>query len=914
MSAFIQFALFGLATGGIYALVSMGVVLVYRGGGIVNFAQGAMALFGAATFYEVRPELGVPAAVALTVIITAVLGLLIQVAIMWPMRRSSPLARVVATLGVLTAIEQAGVLKFGTMAPFVTGWLPSTPRTLFKGVTIPEDRFVIMAVAVVLTVVLAFVYRRTRFGLATTSVVQNERAAASLGWSPAFIAGINWAIGGALAGLAGCLLAPITGLDPSALTLTIIPALAAALVGGFGSFGLSLGGALAIGIIQSEVTNYVKAPGWVDAVPFLVIIFFLVIRGRALPLRSHLADRLPRIGTGRLQPGVVVVVLGLTLLSLFIFTNGWIAAVTTTVTFALVCLSIVIVTGYAGQLSLAQYTMAGIGAFISGRLAAAAGLPFFAALVVGVIGTALVAVVIALPAVRVRGVNLAVVTMGLAVVVNSLVLDNPNYTGGVIHGTVVKMPHVFGLNIGSVNYPRRYAIFTLIALLVGLLAAWNIRRGRSGRRLIAVRDNERAAASLGVNIVSAKLYAFAVGGALAGLAGVLMAFRYPNVQYGSYDPVSSIQTVMVTVIGGVGYIGGAIIGGTAVSAGVVQQLIGHWLSISNAFLFWSAIVLLLTLLAQANGAAHALSEQKVWLLKQVRTRTGWTGGRRAAVASVAAANGTASPDPAAAEEQHRVPPQRLELQGVTMRFGATVAVNGLDLVVEPGKVVGLIGPNGAGKTTVVDVATGFHRSYSGSVVLGQDPIDRMNAARRARVGLTRSFQSLELFDDLTVAQNIAVAADRQRFGAYFGDLVRPRSIELTPAATASIREFGLSGDLDRMPSELPYAKRRLVAIARAVATSPSVLLLDEPAAGLDATSTRELGVVIRRLADVWGMAILLIEHDVPFVLDVCDNVTVLNFGATLASGPPAQVRNDPQVVAAYIGTSAEDPEPQSSAS
>ena len=233
---------------------------------------------------------------------------------------------------------------------------------------------------------------------------------------------------------------------------------------------------------------------------FIVIIFFLVIRGRALPLRSHISERLPRIGSAQIRIVPTVVILGFAVVSLFVFTTGWVDAVTTTGIFTFVCLSLVVVAGYAGQLSLAQYALAGDAAFISARLADVAGLPFLAALVVGVVGTIIVAAIVALPAVRVRGVNLAVVTLGLATLMSSLVLNNPDYTGGTLRGTIVANPHVFGLNVDSTQYPKRYAIFVLVLLLLALLAVRNVRRGSTGRRLIAVRDNERAAASLGIHV------------------------------------------------------------------------------------------------------------------------------------------------------------------------------------------------------------------------------------------------------------------------------------------------------------------------------------------------------------------------------------------------------------------------------
>ncbi|MCZ7525369.1 MAG: ATP-binding cassette domain-containing protein [Acidimicrobiia bacterium] len=237
-----------------------------------------------------------------------------------------------------------------------------------------------------------------------------------------------------------------------------------------------------------------------------------------------------------------------------------------------------------------------------------------------------------------------------------------------------------------------------------------------------------------------------------------------------------------------------------------------------------------------------------------------------------------------------------------------MAVDNVSLRVEPGQVVGLIGPNGAGKTTLIDAVTGFVRPAGGEVVLDGASVNRWSARRRAVAGMGRSFQGLELFETMSVRDNLLTASDRRDALAYLTDLVRPGRGRLGPAAAAAVSDFELAEDLDRRVDELSYGRRRLVAIARAIATEPSVLLLDEPAAGLDPVETEELGRLVRRLADEWGLAVLLVEHDVKLVLDVCDRVAVLDFGRRIAEGEPDVVRHDPLVVAAYLGVpAAEEP-------
>jgi ABC-type branched-subunit amino acid transport system ATPase component/ABC-type branched-subunit amino acid transport system permease subunit len=948
VTAFLRFLLIGCGTGGIYAVIALGVVLIYRGSGVINFANGGIAFVGAAAYYETYAHIGKEGGIILGIGAAAIVGVMMQVLIMRPLRKASPLVRVIATLAVMSGIEAWAILKYNTdvsNVPFVPSILPTGALHLTQGIVIGADRLIILAIAVGLTAILTAVYKYTRFGIATTGVAENEMATSTLGWSPELIATTNWAVGGALAGMAGVLLLPIVGLSGGAFTLTIVPVLAAALVGGFASFPLTLVGALIIGILESESTHYISTPGWSTAIPLLAVTGILVFRGRALPLRSHLTDRLPRVGSGRIPWRVVAVIGSLYVVSLWFFTAAWWTAVFTSALAAIVALSVVVITGYGGQISLAQLTLAGVASLIASRLADAAHLSFVPAFVLGVVLIIPVGLVIALPAVRVRGVNLAVITLSLAAAVNAVVFSNPQYTGGLDPGTVVPEPKIFGYSLDSIKHPNRYATFAVILLLICGVAVANLRRGRTGRRLIAVRGNERAAASLGLSVPYSKLYAFAVGAGIAGVAGSLLAFQYHNVSYTGYDPLSSVNSVVQLVIGGLGFIGGAFITGQNAVNGVGQEAANHVISFSgDALLLILSLSVIVVLIFQPDGIVAKMAERK-----EAKARQGGTRQTEVETPLVAASAGPAwndvgsspfgasnggplhsedasgSPDsgdgvmPSSGTAEISVPgqlagshhyrterPQTLELSQVTVRFGGVYALIEVDLTVGPGEVVGLIGPNGAGKTTLIDVATGFVKSRGGRIRLGGESIDGLSVPRRAKAGLNRTFQSLELFEDLTIEDNLRVATEQWNVRAYVSDLVRPSKHPMPEAAVEVIRHFGLGAILSRKPAELSYAMRRMVSLARSVATRPSILCLDEPASGLDSATRRTVVSTVRSLAKDWGIGVLLVEHDMGAVLSVSDRIVALDFGRVIATGPPEEIRRHPVVVAAYLGEDAED--------
>jgi ABC-type branched-subunit amino acid transport system ATPase component len=386
------------------------------------------------------------------------------------------------------------------------------------------------------------------------------------------------------------------------------------------------------------------------------------------------------------------------------------------------------------------------------------------------------------------------------------------------------------------------------------------------------------------------------------LGGALIAFRYPHVNFSAFDVFTSINLVLWTLIGGIGYVLGPAVGSLLAPSGPVNALLDRVIDISGYLLLVASGLLIATLLFRPEGQLHRR--------RPPRTQRPAPADRQPPPADHDAAPRPApgpsgrpptTVRPARSAGGLRVRPVTLHADGLVVRFGSTVALDGVSLTAHPGEVVGLIGPNGAGKTTFIDTVCGNAHPARGRVRLDERDITRVTMHRRARAGLGRSFQSLELFEDMSVEDNIRTACDSRGGLHYARDLVWPRRDPLTRVAVEAIAQFGLADSLERRPAELPHGRRRLVAIARAVAAGPSVLLLDEPAAGLDDTESAELGRLVRSLADGWGVAVILVEHDVPLVTAVCDRAIVLDSGRTIATGTPAEVLASDQVVSAYLG-------------
>ncbi len=615
-------------------------MLTHRSSGVVNLAHAAMGMYVAYAFFEFRetgdwvlPILGLPARVHLiprptlftallfAVVLAAGLGLVVYGLVFRPLRESPPLARLVASLGLLIYIQEMVRLRFpvsGASAVVRRSVLPDDPVDVL-GTTVTQNRLVLAALVIVVTIVLVAVFRSTRYGLATRAAAGSEKGALLLGISPDRQAALSWAVASILAGLAIIVIEPIAGLNPSTTALLVVPALAAALPGRLESFAITTATGLGIGMAQSLILGWSVRPdtrwlpdwlpvsGLQQAVPVIVIIMVLALRGYALPDRAAIVGhRLPPSPQPRHVTAWTVGLVGLCSLGLLTFDAGYRQALVISLIFALLTLSVVVVTGFTGQISLAQLAFAGTAGFTAIKLAEEH-VPFPIAVVLAAALATAIGVAVAAPVTRVRGMTLGIATLAIAVAIEELLLASPSFSGGQT-GTSAPRPSLFGIDIGfsalgADNFRPAFGFVCLGILTLAAVGVANLRRNRTGLRWLAVRANERAAAAAGVDVTRLKLGAFAVSSFLAGLSGVLTAFSVTTLSPASFMVIGALVAVALTYLAGVSSVGGALLAGALAQAGIVTALLeGPTGGEADRYIFAiSGVLLVVTAIAAPEG-------------------------------------------------------------------------------------------------------------------------------------------------------------------------------------------------------------------------------------------------------------------------------------------------------------------------
>lgn len=527
----------------------------------------------------------------------------------------------------------------------------------------------------------------------------------------------------------------------------------------------------------------------------------------------------------------------------------------------------------AGQLSLGQAGFAGIAAFVAATLAPTPAswgpVPTLViAILIGMVVGSLAAVILGLPTMRLRGVFLAIATLGFAEGIRIFIL-NQSWTGG---AQGMSVPKIVGPELAW-------------ALLI-VVAYWFWRQGRSryGRALEAIREDELAARSIGIDVGRHRLAAFVSAGAIAGLYGVLWAYFMRIITPEDFSFSTAIDGLVTAVVGGSTNFFGPILGsGFQTMLPEIQRAVGIEAGWLRPFI--SGLLLLIVILYLPGGIASLVPRRK----QKIDV---------AALTAAGAAAATMRSHPAKGEIV-------VQLDGLAKEYGGVHAVQGVDLTIRSGDVVGLIGPNGAGKTTLVNMISGLIPPSSGSatvlgVEVGRTPVHKIAAA-----GVTRTFQHSKLFNRLTALENVLIGTHLVAKPTFLRRLVwmpsarRDERAALAQAARCLDR-VGLVDKANVEAKGLSYGDQRRLEIARALAADPSILILDEPAAGMNHVEAEALSELIRSLAND-GLTIIFIEHNVGMVLGTCDHIAVLNFGQLLASGTPAEIEADERVIEAYLG-------------
>lgn len=677
-----EFTLLGLGTGAVIAGLSVALVITYRGSGVINFAQGAIAAFVAYTYYSLStdgtvplvplpnpvapvealfgieildiPEfigLGTPVppalAIAVSLAIALLLGLLMHYGVFRPLRFAPPLARVVASVGVMLVLVGTIVIRFGSRPKPLEQILPNETVSLF-GASMAADRFLIAAAVALITFVVAGVYRWTRFGLSARAAADDERQAILAGIDVDAVAGASWVTSTLVAGIVGILASPIVGLSPGRLTLFVIPALAAALLGRVSSVVFALVAGFGIGMAQSTLFALELRAGWVpdlnlpEVLPLVLIAIAMILRGETIPGRGAPArERLPdayappitraRIGA---YAFLVAATAGIAIFAPFPFRIG----LNNTLIGVVLALSLVVVTGYVGQVSLMQMALAGVGAFGVATFSTEAGLNSPLAMALALLSAVAIGVLVAVPSVRTRGASLAIITLAAGVAIQQTLLEHDGWFGSAAPQSVVP-PSIadatlgpggsFPLGDGSAPSPA-FGLLLLGLAVVSCFGVMYLRRSGLGLEMLAVRSNERAAAAAGINVSAVKIVGSAVAAGLAGLAGVMTAWKLGQLTSVSFGVFASLGVVAFAYLGGISTVGGAVMAGILFTEGlgvvVAEELLN--LDAGRYTAYVAGLLLILTVVLHSEGLDSFQRKQFFRMLERLTNRSSaaaWSG-------------------------------------------------------------------------------------------------------------------------------------------------------------------------------------------------------------------------------------------------------------------------------------------------
>jgi len=904
--------LLGLVLGGLNALTAMGLVLIYRSSRIINFAQVEIGGL-AATVAQVMVRgwhqsyfLAVPIGLA----VALGTGALIDKVVVRRFFNAPRLILTVATIGILQILG-AIEIRIPTLVSGGAGEgrnlrAIDTFRTPFHGdftigpIVFRGDHVLVILAVPLLLAGLAWFFSRSDLGIAVRAAADFNERALLLGIPVRRLSLITWVLAAGLSGVASILSVPILGTDLGVIggPVVLLAPLAAAVIARMESLPVAVAAALGIGVFQQAVFwNYPRS-STVDVGLFVIILFALLLQRRRVsrvddtglggyvavrevrPIPAVLRD-LPEVRWGR--TGLLAALGTAAVLVPFVLSSGRVILLTYIALYGIIAISLVVLTGWAGQISLGQFAFVGLGAAVTASLLVHAGADFLLAILVATLVGAVAAVLVGIPALRIQGLFLAVATLAFAVAVSEFLLNSRYFP--TLNPSQFERPIILGRF--NLDTPLTFYFVCVGALLAAIALARNFRRSRAGRAVVAVRDNERGAAAYGISPIRAKLTAFAFSGALAGFAGAFYAVGLRGIPFSGFDPLLSVEVFTAVVVGGLGSIPGALLGAAYVEGAQ------YFLSGAGRLLATGGGLLVVLMFFPAGLGEVAFYNLRDRLLRYVARRRGISvpslaehpAFEDASEDEGAAEIGTAEPPPEIIEE---IPtgPLIVSCEDIDASYGQIQVLFGVHLQVQQGEMLALLGTNGAGKSTVLRVVAGLLRPQKGRVLFEGDDITDLDPVERVKRGLVTVPGGRGVFGSLTVAENLRLGGWLAKGDTAFLEETRRRIFELFPA---------LERRLGTKASDLSGGEQQMLTLAQALLCRPRLLLIDELSLGLAPTIVATLIDVVRQI-NAAGTSIVVVEQSVNVATGIATRAEFMEKGQVRFSGLTAELAERPDLL------------------